>query len=151
MITPPLVVPSFYTALFERTGAQEIMKLVAPTSGKDIDQVLVTSIDMASDLEASVELRDAIMKVMDGAGVLFDEKLKFNPLYLPTDSDVLAEAMEVDDDGVVKSISGFDNPFITMNMSIMTADEGEAVLGKVCYKQFELPPYNDIFESRKPS
>jgi hypothetical protein len=144
MITPPATVASFYTVLFERPGAQELMKIIAPLKGTDIEQVLITSLDIGTDLQAMEELQRSVTIVMEQVGEPYDNTVTFNPLYLPMDSATLEEKLEVDTEGTIVSVDGFTNPFIAMSLQIASESCPDVVDAKVCYKQFMLPPYNEI-------
>jgi hypothetical protein len=54
MITPPRFVNSFYTTLLEQPIAQELIKLVSPSRAGDVLQVLITSDDIPSDVQATM-------------------------------------------------------------------------------------------------
>jgi hypothetical protein len=148
MITPPALTPCFYTVLFERPIAHELMKRMAPTKGGDIDQVLVTSLDMGSDMQAANELQAAVDSMVQGTGLKFDRELKFNPLYLPISANELAEKLEVSKDGEIQSVAGFANPFISMHLQLSTEERPDAVDGKICFKQFELPQFSEMLENK---
>lgn len=147
MITPPASTPCFYTVLFERPIAHELMKLMAPKTGADIDQVLVTSLDMGSDLQAANELQAGVDSMVLGTGLKFDQQMKFNPLYLPMKPNELAEKLEVTKDGNIQAVDGFANPYISMHLQLSTEERPDAVDGKICYKQFELPQFTEMLEN----
>lgn len=144
MITPPITTASFYTVLFERPGAQQLMKILAPIHGSDIDQVLVTSTDLHSDMVAIAELSTCVKQIMENTGLTFDSTITFNPLYLPMSTVELEEKLEVNSEGDIKSVAGFTNPFITMSLQVACELHPEVVDAKVCFKQFDLPPFHEI-------
>lgn len=148
MITPPAFVPCFYTVLFERPASPELMKLMAPLKGGDIDQVLITSKDISSDVLATFELEEAVKKVVAGTGLEFDRIMSFNPIYLPMDPNDLAEKLEVDKGGDIESVAGFSNPFIASHLQLSTETRPDAIDAKVCYKQFPLPQFNEMVEKQ---
>lgn len=148
MITPPAFVPCFYTVLFERPATPELMKLMAPLKGGDIEQVLVTSKDISSDVLATSELEAGVQQIMAGAKLEFDRQMSFNPIYLPMDPDDLAEKLEVDKDGDIQAVAGFSNPFISAHLQLSTESRPDVVDAKVCYKQFPLPQFNEMLETQ---
>jgi hypothetical protein len=148
MITPPALTPCFYTVLFEKQVASQLMKLMAPTAGGDVEQVLVTSLDMGSDLQAANELQTAVDAMVLSAGGEFDRQLTFNPLYLPMKPDKLAEQLEVTKEGEVQSVAGFANPFISMHLQLSTEECPDVVDGKICFKQFQLPQFTEMIENK---
>lgn len=150
MITPPASVPSFYTVLFERLGSQELMKRMAPTKGKDIDQVLITSVDIPSDMAAMAELEKCIQHIVHNIGLSCNTQITFNPLYLPIESAVLEEALDLDNEGDISAVSGFTNPFVVVSLQVDCNDAHE-VDAKVCYKQFQLPPFNEMLAETQVS
>ena len=149
MITPPMETPCFYTVLFEKQVSQELMKLMAPTKGGDIEQVLFTSINLGSDVMAAAELEHGVSAVVKGSGIVTDRLLTFNPLYLPMKPDELAEKLEVNNDGDIQSVAGFANPFITIQLRHSTELCPDVVDGKICFQQFPLPSFTDIFETQQ--
>lgn len=151
MITPPASVPSFYTVLFEKLGSQQLMKLMAPTKGKDIEQVLITSLDISSDMAAMSELEKCVQSVVDGIGVPYDKQITFNPLYLPIESHKLEETLDLDNEGDISAVSGFTNPFIVMSLQVACDDSPTEVDAKVCFKQFELPSFNEMLAETQVS
>lgn len=148
MITPPALTPCFYTVLFEKPIAAQLMKLMAPITGGDIEQVLVTSLDMGSDIQAVCELQTGVDAMILSAGGEFDRKLTFNPLYLPMKPDELAMQLEVAKDGEIQSVAGFGNPFISMHLQLSTEACPDVVDGKICFKQFQLPQFTEMIENK---
>lgn len=148
MITPPAFTPCFYTVLFEKQVSQELMKIMAPSKGGDVDQVLVTSGDFTSDIEATVELENAVSTIMKSAAIEFDRQLTYNPMYLPIKPDKLMESLEVDKQGEILAVAGFANPFIAAHLQLSTTERPDVVDGKICFKQFPLPAFNEIFETK---
>jgi hypothetical protein len=148
VITPPALTPCFYTTLFEKPVASQFMKLMAPVTGGDIEQVLVTSLDMDSDIQALRELQTGVDAMILSLGGKFDRKLTFNPLYLPMKPDELVLQLEVAKNGEIQSVVGFDNPFISMHLQFSTEERPDAVDGKICFKPFQLPQFNEMIENK---
>jgi hypothetical protein len=144
MITPPHSIGVFYTALFEKPIAHAIAKLMSPTAFGDINQVLVTSLDIGSDIEATNEIDVATSSLVQA--VEHDRALTFNPIYLPMKADKLAEKLDISKEGEVQAVDGFANPFIIASIKISMPDAPEVIDAKVCYKQFELPSFRDMVE-----
>lgn len=139
MIVPPYNTPSFYTAAFNKEAAAELLRIVSPGYANDVAQVLVTSLDLASDIEAVHECQSSITHI---AGLIGCEmKAAFNPIYLPTTAD-LSEKIEYDADGDVVKIDGFGNPYTSATFSC-ASEEAKLIEASVSYKQFEMP---SIFE-----
>lgn len=142
MITPPFSAQCFYTALLEKPVAIELLKTVSSEFAKDVDQVVVTSLDLSSDIEASVEC-------MNGADTLIsgfkdtDRVVSYNPLFLFEDS------IEVDGDGDIAKIAGFTNPFVTANYKYSMPDNPEMIDASICYKQFDLPSLSEALKGKK--
>lgn len=148
MITPPPMIGCFYTVMFKRPVTDELMKLMAPKAGGDIEHVLLTSLDMTSDLLAMHEMRTGINIVTKGTSLEFDQRLSVNPLYLPMAPDELATIIEINKAGEIQMVAGFTNPFISMHLELSTEERPDAIDGKVCYEQFELPRYTELIENR---
>jgi hypothetical protein len=153
MITPPLSTPSFYSAIFEQPAAKFVIGLVAASFAKndDIDQVLVTSKDFTSDIEATVELQNGTKEVASHL-VDVDEEIdvasKFNPIFLPPTED-LYEKVEIDHEGDVIEIDGFTNPFAIMTMKISIEECPNVIEAKVNYKQFPMPPIHEALAGKE--
>lgn len=148
MITPPAFVPCFYTVLFEKPASPQLMKLMAPTKGGDIEQVLVTSKDISSDIMAVHELENGVNQVVAGLAVSVDRQHTFNPIYLPMDPNDLAEKLEVDKDGDIQAVAGFGNPYISSHLQLSTEERPDMIDGKVCFKQFPLPQFTEMVEKQ---
>ena len=147
MITPPFSAQCFYTALLEKPVAVELMKTVSPTFAKDIDQVVVTSLDLSSDVEAAVECTngaDQLIQVFTDT----EKVASYNPLFLPNPKN-FEESIEVDSDGDIAKISGFTNPFVTANYKYSMPDNPEMIDASICYKQFELPSLSEALKQDK--
>lgn len=148
MITPPSFVPCFYTVLFEKPATPQLMKLMAPTKGGDIEQVLLTSKDIGSDVQAVHELEQGVDKVVAGISVSVDRQHLFNPIYLPMNPNDLAAKLEIDKDGDVHAVDGFSNPYISSHLQLSTEERPDMIDGKVCFKQFPLPQFNEMVEKQ---
>jgi len=153
VITPPLSTPSFYTAVFEHDAAHFVLGLLAGRDAvKDIEQLMVTSLDMPSDVQCTNELRAATDEVMshvtDDADEV-DTEIHFNPMYLPILKENLFDKVEVDSDGDIVAIDGFGNPFISMSLKHSIPDFPGIVEARVNYKQFPLPPMNEMLEQHE--
>lgn len=147
MITRPGLTPTYYSAVFEHDAAKYLACLLAPKSGNNISQVLVTSSDVTSDIEAINELENGAKTVLDAISTTFENERKFNPLYMPYSPDELAGMLEVDTQGEIKAVDDFENPFIYMELDIHTPKVDAIVSGKVCYHPFALPDFTEIFET----
>lgn len=153
MITPPFKSPVFYTLLLEKPAAQFIVGLVASSFAKneDIEQVMVTSQDFTSDIEATVELQTGAQEIASNlvdVDEQFDCATKFNPMYLPNKENIY-EAVEVDDEGDVIEVDGFKNPFIAMTLQYSLENHPNVIDAKVTYKQFALPPLHAALEGKE--
>ena len=148
MITPPT--SSFYVAMFKEQAARFVVSLLAPSFGKnsDVMDVMVTSKDFVSDVQAIVELQDSTSEIA-GHMVEIDEELnvitKFNPLFMPKTGN-LYDVVDVDDEGDVVSIDGFENPFTSMTIKYSVHDCQDFINARVVYRQFELPSLHTSLE-----
>lgn len=147
MITPPALTQCFYTVLFERPSAQVLMKLMTPFRGGDIQQVMITSIDIDSDVLATCELDNGTKKVMENGDMEFDRQLAFNPIYLPINPDDLTDKLDIDKNGDVQAIMGFANPFISAHLQLSSAECPAVIDGRICFKQFVLPSFSEMIET----
>lgn len=146
MITPPLATQSYYVALFEKPLAQIISGLLAPTFNKDIETVMVNSIDMDSDITATVEMQGAANAVIKLAGIEdVDQLIEFNPMYLPVSPDKMFDNVELDNDGDITSVSGFDNPYVSAKMTASSPEFPVFMDAKINYHQFALPEARELF------
>jgi hypothetical protein len=148
MITPPFSTPSFYTALLEHDAARFVVGLITTNNaGKDIEQVLITSHDLPSDMHATNELRagtDEVISHLLDEGEEADTEVHFNPMYLPVLKNDLFDKVELDSDGDITAVDGFGNPFISMALKLSIPDFPGIIDAKVNYKQFELPAMNEM-------
>jgi len=152
MITPPLNTQSFYTALFEKDAAKFVTGLMSQSGSADVEQVLITSKDMTSDVEATNELQAAANEVM--SNLVEDESevdtvVHFNPIYLPAYDGNLFEMIDVDGEGDITAIAGFGNPFITMSLKKSCHENIDIIDAKVNWKQFQLPPINELLANKE--
>lgn len=153
MITPPETTACFYSAHFEKSAAQFMIGLLAESFSRvdDVAQVLITSVDFSSDVQATVELQEGLDEVSANI-VLDDDEIefytKFNPIYLPNTINLL-DVAELDDQGDVVSIDGFASPFVTMMITVSTDEMAHIIEGKVSYKQFDLPPIHVSLDANR--
>jgi hypothetical protein len=144
MIVPPLSTKSFYSVLFEDLAVKELMKLIAPVCGGDIEHVIVTSVDLESDIMGTNELSSGVTALMKS--VEHDEAITFNPVYLPMKAEELELQFTYDNDGDLESIAGFDNPFICAKV-VLSVDGDNIVDGKVAFQQFTFPPLKEVLRA----
>jgi len=155
MIKLPNTAPCFYAATFEKLAAQFVVGLVTESFGlgDDIAEVLVTSTDMTSDIEAIGELQEGLEEVASHL-IDFEEEdeieflTKYNPLYLPNSGD-LYDTIDVDDKGDVVAIDGFSTPFVVMSIKMSMEDMPELMDGKVMFKPFELPTIHEALSNHE--
>lgn len=146
MIIPPYSTPSFYTAAFNREAATELLRLVSPGYANDAAQILITSLDLASDIEAVHECQSSVTHIAELIGC--EMKTTFNPIYLPTAAD-LSDKVEYDEDGDVVKIDGFGNPFTAATFSC-ASEETKLIEASVSYKQFSMPHVSEMLK-RQPT
>lgn len=146
MITPPSSTTSFYTMLFTAKAGTEVLKLLVPEPGGDIENVLITSLDMKSDVLATVECEDAAKAMAERVDPTADRQIEFNPIYLPNRSD-LFEQVEYDDEGDLTKVAGFGNPFVSASLKYSAPEQPEFIDAHVCYKQFDLPNINELLKN----
>jgi hypothetical protein len=148
MIFAPVGNTSIYQALFEKDAARFVAGLVAPKTAHDIDQVLILSIDLP-DIQAINELQEGAKEVSFNidSGDEGDTLTRFNPLYLPTEKDISAE-VELDSDGDVEAIAGFDNPFVAMTLKHSQPEFLNIIDASVVYNEFFLPPMHEALNNK---
>lgn len=146
MITPPSSTPSFYSILFTAQVGTEVVRLMLPEPGKDIENVLITSLDLKSDVLAIVECQETVQKVAEAFSKEFEKTVDFNPIYLPNRTD-LFENVEYDQEGDLTTVAGFGNPFITAHIKYNAPEQPDFIDASVCYKQFELPSVNELLKN----
>ena len=150
MITPPAGTQSFYAAILEKPAAEFLIGLLAPEFVKTehIKEAMITSADFRSDIEAAVELQEAVKEITDNI-TDFDQQSetidRFNPLFFPKTKDLYSVA-ELDDTGEVIAIDGFQNPYIVMHSRTSTELYPNVIEGRVVYRQFELPSMQESLE-----
>lgn len=151
MITPPNGTPSFYAAILEKPAAEFLVSLLAPqfVRGGDIKEAMITSMDFNNDVEATVELQTAVKEIADNL-IDFHQEIdtaeRFNPLFLPKTKD-LYDLVEVNDDGEITTIDGFQNPFVVMYSKTSIENHPNVIEGRVVYRQFALPPLHESLEA----
>lgn len=145
MITPPQNTPSYYTALFNEAAAVEVAQAISPQYAADAAQVLVTSLDLSSDLHAIGECQSSVNYIAARIGETSAE-LKFNPIYLP--AALTIDQLEVDDDGEIKKIGGFTNSLVTASL-ICKKEEAAMIEANVCFKSFNVPPVNELVRAKR--
>jgi hypothetical protein len=143
MIIPPVLTNSFYSVAFEEPMAQNLVRLLAPTS-KDINQAIVTSRDLRSDIEATNELQAGV-RTMFGEQE-HDTCVKFNPMYLPIKPEELAMKLELNRDGDLQSIDGFSNPYVSAHIQMSIDNHPNVVDAKISFKPFQLPRMVELLE-----
>ena len=148
MITPPQSTPSFYTAVFNGIAAMEIIRSVSPVYAKDIKQILVTSLDMPSDVHAINECQTSVDRIASLIGI-DRSSIKFNPMYLPAPNIDLADSLEVDNEGDIVKVDGFGNPFVSATISCSSDENLDLIEANVCYKPFEMPPVTEMLQQKK--
>lgn len=147
MITPPHSTTAFYSMLLERGAAAPVLTLLGATL-VDVERLLVTSKDLASDIQAVNELT-AAASVIEAALPTATRSTQHNPLYLPVASDLL-DQIDADTTGEITAIAGFNSPFITMTLALK--EEGcTMVEGKVVYRPFQLPALHELYMEHTPS
>lgn len=153
MITPPQSTPSYYAALLEDEAANFVISLLCKSfhNKGEISQLLVTSKELGTDIEAANELQEGIDEIVNNI-TDFEEPsevlVTHNPLYLPNVTDIYEHA-ELDDDGNITKIDGFTSPFISMQYSFSKEDHPNLIDGKVAYQAFNLPQMFSLTEPQK--
>jgi hypothetical protein len=148
MITPPAGTKSFYAVLLENSAAKfAIGKLVTEAFSADIERVLVTSLDMVSDLEVASELFYAVEQ-FNLLAIGQKPQILFNPLYLPGGDEDIANGIDISEDGELNGIAGFTNPYTSMGLKLHD-EQIQLIDAKVNFQQFQLPALSDILNSPK--
>lgn len=148
MITPPAGTRSFYAVLLENSAAKfAISKLVTEEFSDDIERVLITSLDMESDLQVTAELFNAVEHFNLLAHGQKPE-VHFNPLYLPLGGEDTANGIDINEDGELSSIDGFTNAYTSMGLKLHDA-QLQLIDAKVNFQQFELPALSAILNAPK--
>lgn len=143
MIKPPATSTCYYSALFDAQAAEFIAGLVTNSFGTsgDITTAVVTSEDFGSDVEAANELDDGLQEVFSNI-TDFDEVVdcdtRFNPIFLPSTSNILDVVSVSDSTGDV-SIEHFESPFIVLKTTFSTERFSDVITGCVKFNEFDLP------------
>ena len=146
MITP--TVPSFYVIQAVGEAAELIASVFSSGSMSDIEGVMVISKEYSNDIEPINELDATLETLKEGLGVDLVQNVTFNPLYIPMSMDDLQDSLESNDKSDFVRFTGMrENPYAVKIVEI-SADEQPVIVGSVSYKQFELPPYEDIIEKQ---
>lgn len=147
MITPPVTTKAFYSVLFEKPAVRPITELLVPVCGLDIKQVLITSLDI-EEMEATNELDIATRRIIATLNdPTAEQRVKFNPLYLPISANELEETMELNRDGDVKSAGGFTDPYMSSTLKVSIETYPDLVDGTVSFQPFEIPPVHDVLKN----
>ena len=147
MIVVPYKTPAFYSVLAEKPAASFLCSLLSPTYGQAIDVVQFLSRDMDSDVEATVELQDAINTVSNNLDIgEIDQQLQFNPMYLPTGED-LNKNLEYDSEGDVITVGGFVNPYTTAELKLSATNHPTFLNATINYQPFTLPSMSEMLSS----
>lgn len=140
MIVPPMNTKSFYTVYLEKDIGQSLASMLT-RAGANIQQVLITSVMMDSDIQAVDELQAGILKLTNETPTL-----EFNPLYIPKlDTDSIQ--IEASEEGEITSVAGFANPFVVAELKIAGDDDKSSMEARVYFEKFELPPLLKVFDN----
>ena len=143
MITPPLNTQSFYSVLLDAKASAAVLKVLVDPEDC-IENMLVTSTDFSSDIEAMAECQQAVDRVAVAVQAKdVDRAVEFNPLYLPRAEDLFTQ-VEFDSDGDIVKVAGFTNPFVAATVKLSAEELPEFANATICWKQFELPPVKEI-------
>lgn len=149
MITPPVGTESYYTAMLETDAARYVINLlVGEAAAQDVAHVMLTSKDMGSELEAAHELRTGAEIVIGAvsSGEVPVINMNFNPLYLPNIETF--QHMDVDEEGDIIEIDGFQNPFIAVTFKVQNENQRTSIDCKINWKQFTLPDMHEMINDR---
>ena len=144
MLTPPLETQSFYHLHVKNQPAQALSQLLLGESGKNAASLVLVSKSFSSEIEALHELQSALTPLVTEANQL---QLKFNPIYLPNESETIMDTAEFDASGEMISTGGFTDPFIFIKLSAIE-NEQELVSAYVHFHEFELPSLNKVLSTK---
>jgi len=141
----------FFVLRAEGEAAAHMMELLSPSAAADIDAAILVSQDFDSDIAAVHGLDESIAQLRFQMPVHADRvKIEetYNPLYIPgtvDDIDDMLQTNERNDSAQFIGMNG--SPFVLKTIEIYDGDDS-LISGKIEYRPFELPSYNDIVASR---
>lgn len=145
MIQPD--VECFYLLHARGEAAEQVASAFSPASMADISDAILISRDFDTDIEAINELDDLVelmkLRVDDGNLV---ELETLNPLYFPASTKDIDSVLDdqAGPEGDDFSFVGLDGSPFTVKFVNISRSEQDLITGKVAYKRFDLPSYNEI-------
>jgi hypothetical protein len=141
----------FFILRAEGEAAAHMMDLMSPSAAADIDAAILVSRDFDSDIAAVHGLDESIAQLRLQMPVHIDRvkiEEKYNPLYFPgtvDDVDEMLQTNERNDSARFIGMNG--SPYVLKTIEIYDGEDS-LISGKIEYRPFELPTYNDIVASR---
>lgn len=140
--------PCFYIIQAKDEAAELITSGFSLRTTNDISSVTVRSKDFDNDIETINELDSALEMIKEALTGEQEEITQFNPLFFLMPTEVFDEALQLDPNTQEVHFFGLDgNPFGLKVTNISVNDE-LLVSGTASYKQFDLPPYEEILEKQ---
>ena len=142
MITPPT--DSFYVIRAEGDAAELIASTLSMGAMNDIRAVVLLSADFKSDIQATCAMDKAVNTVRSALlSPISLEKIKHNPLYIPSTPQDVDDLMEVTKADRVKFVGMGGNPFIIKSVNLEMDDKLLIEASTNCHP-FDLPAYAEI-------
>lgn len=141
---------SFY--ILNATGevAETLTSIFSSRSLKDIESITVLSKLFNNDIEPINELNNSIETLKETISSGFKETSEFNPLYFPTSVEAIDDVLEpLEVSGNFKFSGMNGNPFAIMSKDINSENDKLLIHSLTCYRQFELPTYDELKANQK--
>jgi hypothetical protein len=149
MINIPSYIESYYQIEFHDCGAECFAMHFGLDGSEYIEDVLLTSDEINSEIYAHNEISDGVAKILADLGP-YTVETKFNPVYHPMPKDELSELIQLGDEGKIIEIGGFTNPFVFTETDWKMKDVSQ-VSAEIYFPPFELPSFNELIKEVKHS
>lgn len=141
--------PCYFVIKAEGEAASHVVSEVSPLVGNDIMTAVLVSADFESDIQAVHYMDTATAHITaQTPAEAIETKTEYNPLYIPGDMSSVDEMLNLDprNDGI-RFVGMSGNPYLLKTVEVKNGDE-QLIVGKVEYRPFDIPGYNEIVESR---
>ncbi len=142
MITAPT--DCFYVIQVQGDAAEFVAGTLCADVLNDIRSAVLISADFRSDIQAEVSMDENVAALRRRLGGDVTEVVQRNPLYAPATPDEIDDVLEGDMRSKHLSFSGMDGSPFTLKTISLTSNSEEVLQGRITYKAFDLPSYEDI-------
>jgi hypothetical protein len=140
----------FFVLRAEGEAAGHVMDLLSPSVAADIDAAILVSCDFDSDIAAVHGLDESIARLRLQMPIHADRvkiEEKYNPLYIPGTVDDVDQILQPNERNESVRFIGMNGcPFVLKTIEIYDGEDS-LISGKIEYRPFDLPTYDDIVSS----